>query len=284
MTEAGFKKIGDILGNFRYREPETLPKAEFDCPKHGKFWGNPIKSFGLLGNDEHILDPDCPKCQQEERERIDRKEAAEAEEKRIERLKQLNIGKKFWNETLDSFDAYTPELKKHLENARKFASNPNGKLIMLGEHGNGKTHLAAGILKVVGGVMYKAFEIGLVIRQTYNGNTNEYEFLTKLCEVPLLVIDEIEKIKESEAKQQWFSYVIGKRYDNMLPFIFIGNCHTQDDCRNEEYKAKHLPCPKCIEYHLENDILSRIIEDGKTMKFTGEDYRYKKRAKRGNNA
>jgi DNA replication protein DnaC len=284
MTATGFKKIGALLGSFQYREPETLPKAEFACPKHGTFWGNPLKSFGLFGNDEHIADPDCPKCQQEERERIARREAAEAEEKRIERLKRLNIGKIFWNETLDTFGAYTPELKGHLETARTFAGNPKGKLIMLGEYGNGKTHLAAGILKETGGVMYKAYEIGLRIRQTYNGGTSEYAFLTELCEAPLLVIDEIEKIKASEAKQHWLSYVVGKRYDNMLPMILIGNCHTQDDCVDGEYKTKHLPCPKCIEYHLENDILSRIIEDGTIMKFSGDDYRNKKRAKRGNNA
>jgi DNA replication protein DnaC len=191
----------------------------------------------------------------------------------------MNIGKKFWNESFETFDAYTDELKKHLATARKFGEKPEGKLVMLGEHGNGKNHLAASILKKTGGLIYRAYEIGLLLRQTINGTTTEYEVLTRLCETPLLIIDEIEKLKDSEAKNHWLSYVVGKRYDDMLPVIFIGNCHTQDDC-----KAEQRPCPKCIEYHLENDILSRIIEDGIIMKFTGEDYRYRKRAERGENA
>jgi DNA replication protein DnaC len=190
----------------------------------------------------------------------------------------MNIGRKFWNESFETFDDYTDELKEHLATAREFAGKPEGKLVMLGEHGNGKNHLAASILKKTGGLIYRAYEIGLLLRQAMNGSTTEYEVLTRLCETPLLVIDEIEKLKDSEAKNHWLSYVVGKRYDDMLPVIFIGNCHTQNACRE-----KQRPCPKCIEYHLENDILSRIIEDGIIMEFTGDDYRERIRAGRGKN-
>jgi DNA replication protein DnaC len=92
------------------------------------------------------------------------------------------------------------------------------------------------------------------------------------------VIDEVEKVSETQAKQNWLSHIIGKRYNKMLPVIFIANCHSQVDC--PYYKAEHKPCSKCIEYHLENDVLSRIVENGKVIKFTGEDYRYKIRAAR----
>jgi DNA replication protein DnaC len=90
-----------------------------------------------------------------------------------------------------------------------------------------------------------------------------------------LVIDELDKAKESEAKNNWMSHIIGKRYNNMLPLILIGNGHLQDDC-----KSSQKPCPKCLEYHLENDVISRIFEDGVLLKFTGEDYRERMREKR----
>jgi DNA replication protein DnaC len=269
-------KIGDFMP--KIKEPVDLPEAEFDCPKHGKYRGIPTKIFSFFGKDEYITTPECPECKRETylRER----EKAELEERKrlINNYKRMNIGEKFWNESFETFDDYTAELKEYLATARKFAEKPEGKIVMLGEHGNGKNHLAVSILKKTGGLVYRAYEIGLLLRQTINGTTTEYEVLTRLCETPLLIIDEIEKLKDSEAKNHWLSYVVGKRYDDMLPIIFISNCHTQNDCKEEE-----RPCPKCIEYHLENDILSRIIEDGIIMKFTGEDYRYRKRAKRGKN-
>jgi DNA replication protein DnaC len=149
---------------------------------------------------------------------------------------------------------------------------------MLGENGNGKTHLAIGILKQLGGVIYTAYEIGVRLRQSYNGETKEWEVFDELCSVPLLVIDEVEKIKDSESKQNWVSFVVGKRYDRMLPIIFIGNCHTQKDC-----KEIQQPCKRCLEYHLENDVLSRIIEDGVILKFNSDDYRRKIRKAKGVN-
>jgi DNA replication protein DnaC len=263
----GAKNMGDILAEWR---PQELPEQDIECPKHGTYRGKPFKGFGPKRHGDSVSYPECPKCVEERKEKEREQAMVEEKERQIQRWDSMNIGKKFWSESLETFNAYTPELAEHHKTAKEFAENPIGKLVMLGEHGTGKTHLAASILKVVGGVMYRAYEVGMLLRQTYNGTSNEYEFLTELCKTPLLVIDELEKIKDSEAKQHWLSYVVGKRYDNMLPIIFIANCHTQEDCQ-----AEKKPCPKCIEYHLENDVLSRIIEDGKTMKFTGEDYREK---------
>jgi DNA replication protein DnaC len=278
------KTVRDILSKIKFREPETLPEADFDCPKHGKYTGCPIKSFSFFGkNDEgSITNPECPKCVEEERMRREKAEAEKEKREEIERFIGMGIDEKYWPETLGTFNAYTPELEKHLETVRKFSENPDDKkLVMLGENGNGKTHLAIGALKVIGGLIYTAYEIGLILRESYYGTINQYEFLQKLCKTPLLVIDEVEKVSETQAKQNWLSHIIGKRYNKMLPVIFIANCHSQVDCLH--YKAEKKPCSRCIEYHLENDVLSRIVENGQVMKFTGEDYRYKIRASRGKN-
>jgi hypothetical protein len=52
--------------------------------------------------------------------------------------------------------------------------------------------------------------------------------------------------------------------------MLIANGHLMEDCRESK-----KPCPKCLEHHLTADILSRIIEAGVVMKFTGADYRHK---------
>jgi len=247
------------------------------CEKHGEYTGEGYTlNFPGMGLKE--FSPMCSECEKEAE--LEKQAKQEELEKRYElqRIKEMNIEPRFYEATLDNFDAYNPELKKNLEACRAFMEKPDGKIVMLGENGNGKTHLAIGILKELGGVIYTAYEIGVKLRQSYNGETKEWEVFDELCTVPLLVIDEVEKIKDSESKQNWVSYVVGKRYDRMLPIVFIGNCHTKKDC-----KEPQPPCKRCLEYHLENDVLSRIIEDGVILKFGSDDYRRKIRNVKGVN-
>jgi len=238
------------------------------CPKHGEYSGEPI-IINLSGR-KKVVDPPCPQCGKEIEAEEQRKKEEQERQRIIHRFQSMNIDKKYYESTFDNFDAYNDELREHLKTCRAFAENPDGKLVMLGKNGNGKTHLAVSVLKKMGGVIYTAFEIGVNLRQSYNGETKEHEVFEELCTVPMLVIDEIEKIKDTESKQNWMSHVIGKRYNRMLPVILIANCHTQKDCTE-----KKKPCPYCLEYHLESDIISRIIEDGIIMKFNSSDYRRK---------
>jgi DNA replication protein DnaC len=245
-----------------------------ECPKHGKYTGELVtlnlKPFGKSMMKIHTM---CPVCEKEIDAEQLKKHEHDFEAHRITALKAMNIDELFWDSTFDNFEAYNDELRKHFETCRKFAKKPKGKLVMLGENGNGKTHLAICILKELGGVIYTATEIGIALRQRYgSGGSREHEVFEQLCTAPLLVIDEVEKIKDSEWKNYWMSHIVGKRYNRMLPIIFIANCHTKKNC-----KEPVKPCPKCLEYHLENDVLSRIIEDGIVMNFDSPDYREKKR-------
>ena len=238
----------------------------FVCQKHGEY-----------AAETH---PFCPACQWEIKEARRLEEERAESQQAIVRLRSMNIDDKYFGATFDNFNAYNDELREYLQTCRAFAENPDGKLIMLGKNGNGKTHLAISVLRKLGGAIYTAFEIGIKLRQSYgfNSDTKEHEVFDELCSIPLLVIDEVEKIKDSESKQNWLSYVIGKRYNRMLPLIIIANCHTQKDCTEQK-----KPCPHCLEFHLENDVLSRITEDGIIMKFNSGDYRKKiKEARLGN--
>jgi len=198
-------------------------------------------------------------------------EKAKAEAARVARLRAMNLGKIFWDKDFDGFEAYSKELSSHLETARNFAANPSGKLVMLGGNGTGKNHLAAAILKTVGGVIYTAYEIGVNLRNAYGGNGREKDVLDELCSARLLVIDEIGRSKGQEADLNWLSHVINKRHEGMLPLILISNRHMRADCPEDTGKG----CRKCLENYVDDDVISRIFEDGQVMKFTGADWRGK---------
>jgi DNA replication protein DnaC len=257
------KKAGEIIPSLQY-----LPEQDIECPKHGVYRGRPFKGFWAFGHENHITNPECPKCEKEREAKEKEKEAQWQRVREINRMKAMNISKKFWDTSFENFNAYSDELRHHLAVTKKFAENPDGKLVMLGENGNGKNHLATSILKKTGGLIYTCYEIGVMLRDCYNGISSEMELLERLCTTSLLIIDEVEKAKDSDAKHNWMSHIVNKRYENMLPIIFIANCHSMADC-----KESSKPCPKCIEYSLENDILSRVLEDGILLKFTGADYR-----------
>jgi DNA replication protein DnaC len=261
------KKAGSLLGR------EELPEQEYDCPIHGKYRGKPFK----LSFRKNPIIPECPKCMEEaealEAAEKGERQAAEQEEYRIRMLKTLNIRRRFWNESFKTFDPYSVELKHHFQICLDFAHNPGGRmLVMLGNNGTGKNHLAASILKITGGVKYTVYEIELMMKQSFSGETQEWKFIQHLCEVEMLAIDEIGRTKGGDWELNWLSHVINRRYEDILPLVLISNKHHKESCPHGD-----AGCPDCIQHWVGNDILSRIIENGIILEFTGEDYRERKR-------
>jgi DNA replication protein DnaC len=248
---------------------ETLPDETLKCEKHGPYQAG-VSIIGFLG-DKKIYTR-CPHCAKEEQAE---REAHEAETKRRRQLawfKAMNIGEKDYDTSFETFDPYTDELQKHLQTARTFAKHPEGKLVMLGNNGTGKDHLAVSVLKKTGGLIYTAFELFERLRCSYDGGEHkEWEFLEKLCRTSLLVIDELGRTKGSEWELNCLSHVVNKRHENLRPMIFITNKHFRRDCSRQG-------CSDCLQNYIGDDIISRIAEDGIIMKFTGEDYRYKQGA------
>jgi len=68
---------------------------------------------------------------------------------------------------------------------------------------------------------------------------------------------------------------VNKRHENMLPLVLMSNRHMKDDCPVCTEKG----CKKCLENFFDDDVISRITEDGEIMKFTGGDYRLKIRGR-----
>ena len=230
--------------------------------RHARFAALSARIDGRIANGESPPDVPEPRPDPEA-------EKARLEAERAKRLRAMNLGRIYWDEGFGTFEAYTPELKRHLETARSFAANPRGKLVMLGGNGSGKSHLAASILKKTGGVIYTAYEIGVRLRKCFGGADREWEMLDELCGAPVLVIDEIGRTKGSKAELDWLSHMINRRHENLLPVVFVSNCHLKDDCSKDGW------CAECFENYFNDDVSSRIAEDGIFMEFTGGDYRLK---------
>jgi DNA replication protein DnaC len=268
------RSVGDVVKEI------VLPEQEYKCPIHGEYKGIPI-FWKPLGKS---FDPQCPKCEEEmaikeaeEKFQTDADKAKEARDEeeimRLDRLAEMNIGEKFWNEDFDTFNPYTDELKRNLEKCVVFTEHHQGRmLVMLGNNGNGKDHLAASILKRTGGYIYTVFEIELMLQECYaDKSKNQMDIYKRLWKAPLLVINEIGRHKvENEWTLNFLSNIVDKRYQNFMPTILVSNYHLFDDCPEKG-------CKKCLQNYLGDDILSRIIESGEIIHFTGEDYRYKKR-------
>jgi DNA replication protein DnaC len=232
------------------------------CDKHGKYQ----VTVTHYKNGETTEMGVCPHC---EREHAD----AETRRKNIECWTKSGIGRRYWDEDFDTFDARTPELKHHLAVCRRFVGKPAGALVLLGGHGNGKNHLVAAVVKRTGGRILTMFTIGLLVKRTYGGKSSEYDELLKISQTPgVLVIDEIGRSSGSDWELNVLSDIINTRYENMRPYILMSNLHVNADCPNGKYG-----CPDCFETFVGSDIISRLYQDGEILVFHGDDYRIKKR-------
>jgi DNA replication protein DnaC len=88
----------------------------------------------------------------------------------------------------------------------------------------------------------------------------------ELSSIPLLVIDEVGKVGNSEAVRNWFSAIIDKRHTRKLPLMLCGNLHFKQMCKNKG-------CPECFENYFGNDVLSRLSQDTTIVIVKGKDER-----------
>ena len=237
------------------------------CDKHGEYTEQTADIFGIS------LHTGCPACEKE-REEIEYQEGVrQAQEAERDRLESLNIEPMYFTSTLDNFFAGSPEQERALSYAQAMVKDRAGKLVLLGSNGTGKTHLAVGIVRILGGAIYSMYEIATRIRASYVSGAKETELqiVDELARIPMLAIDEIGRTKGSDAETNWLSYIVDKRHARGLPLMLISNKHTRKTCPDGG-------CQNCLENYISEDIMSRLAEDGHLVNMTGEDYRRKKRA------
>lgn len=211
-----------------------LGTRETDCAKHGSFTAKGVRL--RLGREVWTQ---CAGCRaDEEAAEVIRKEALAAESRRVEferLLEEAAIPARFIGKTLDNFNVETDAQRGAVTVARDYIENfpahykRGDSLILSGQPGTGKSHIAAAILQGVLpkhlGMYVTCMGIIRAVRGTWRKDSerSETEVLNILADVPLLVIDEIGVQYGTDGEQTILFDVLDGRYRNMMPTILMTN-------------------------------------------------------------
>jgi DNA replication protein DnaC len=160
-------------------------------------------------------------------EEYEKQQADIQRQKAQERYEQSGVPMKFFNESIETFSAETETEKKVVENIICYADNPADRILILyGNNGTGKTHLACGVIRKYGGryITSSLFCIKYESATSYKAKQSREEILAGYTECKLLVIDECGKYTlNNDTERFLLSYIISTRYENGLPTIVITN-------------------------------------------------------------
>lgn len=213
---------------------------EAQCPVHGTVDGAEVEQF-----DGSYLVRACRRCQWEAMNTADKRSEAHTAalaRRKATALNELLIGSgitpRFAECTLDNFVTdLQPEKMRALAICRvyvdQFEENYRAgrSLILSGNVGTGKTHLASGMVQQVirkfsaTALIVSAAEIiriakGAMVR---GADYTERDVISELASLDLLVIDEIGAQKGSEYELGLLHEIIDRRYQLVLPTVVVSN-------------------------------------------------------------
>ena len=192
----------------------------------------------------------------------------------IDRLATANIPKRYQHCTLDNFAAYNETLEKAVAHAKRVADTfpvvARG-LLLEGQPGVGKTHLAVAVLKMViertgaHGLFYDTRDLLRVIRSTYDPSirTTELEILRPVMRADLLVLDDLGAEKTSEWVEETMNLIVNTRYNERRLTLFTSNyldIPEDDD-------------PNSLLFRIGHRMRSRLHEMCEFLVLDGADYR-----------
>lgn len=225
--------------------PEYVPAT---CDIHGDYQAT-ITRFKTKTQVSMCLD--CFEIKKQEDEKHD---ALQREAEYLERAAQMKIEalerkigdalipKRFQGKTFDEYRADTSDQQKALDSCKEYAFNFDEHLaagrclILCGNPGTGKTHLAASIANYLVAetkhtAIYRSlFSILQAIKNTYGSDSQstERDIFRTLESPSLLIIDEVGATKSTEFELATLFALINARYESQLPTVIISNLNAQD--------------------------------------------------------
>lgn len=156
--------------------------------------------------------------------------AAEVEAREVAELTRLsNIGH-FRDLTFQNFNTRVPGVKEAYEAAKEFAHDSSGWLLLTGNYGCGKTHLAAAIANEAmakGTRLYFAIVPDLLdaLRATFDPNSEEKydDRFEMIRNVPLLILDDLGTENTKPWAREKLYQIINHRYNACLATVITTN-------------------------------------------------------------
>lgn len=218
------------------------------CKDHGEY---EVKVITLLGSERAI--GSCEQCAAAEQAEKDAMAQRRAKAMAADLAKRI-LPARFHGSDFDSYKADTDGQRRALAICRRYADRwedrkaKGGCLVLCGNPGTGKTHLAAAIIKAILPMEvdgYAVFEplrprgvanyttataMTREIKATYNRDSDDTEqaVIERLSSVPLLVIDEVGAQRGTETELLLIQEVIDGRYQRVLPTILISNLQESE--------------------------------------------------------
>ena len=190
-------------------------------------------------------------------------DALSREAEKAQRIKeQSNLGRRFAARTFDSFKVERDP--KAYEQCLAYAEQDSfdkerNSLMIIGAYGTGKTHLAAAISNHLTDkgvpVLFDTFANHLnKLKAEFDGGERRY--LQQMKDIPMLILDDVGKEKQTDWTRSVMFDVINFRYEHMTPIVMTSNLST-----------------KQLEDYLGGACFSRMCEMCKGVMTTSEDYR-----------
>lgn len=237
-------------------------EADHECPKHGS---SKVSQTRLAGKD--WLPVRCPHCVEEQlasAELNEKSARARSQGESFARRVELNLSRsmipaRFQGCTFEGFQAEDGGTRKVLSSCEEYAQRflehkaAGQGIVMCGNTGTGKTHLACAIAGHVirhtgtSAIYTTASRAFRRVKDTYRRDSalSENDAIAYFVRPDLLLMDEIGVQFGSDAELNILFDIVNERYERMLPTILISN----------------LALPKLTEYAGER-VIDRMRENG----------------------
>ena len=197
-------------------------------------------------------------------------EEKQAQRDKLERYQKSGVPERYFNESLDTYKI----TNKMQATAAKAATNflhavkcgEFKSLVMIGNAGTGKTHLACAIIREAGGKYRTAPDIVEEMRRakSFSANETEGDIIDYYGRLKLLVIDEIGRGISATEEKYMIYQLVNARYNTRKPTVLISNLGKSDFLQYIGVAAA-----------------DRLVESAEVWELNGESYRRELRAQNG---
>ena len=195
-------------------------------------------------------------------EEIAKLEEKQAQREKLERYEKSGVPERYFNESLDTYKINNEMQATAAKAATNFLHavkcDEFKSLVMLGNAGTGKTHLACAIIREAGGKYRTAPDIVEEIRRakSFSADQTEKQIIDYYSHVKFLVVDEIGRGIAATDEKYMLYQIINARYNTRKPTVLISNFTKADFLKYIGVAAA-----------------DRLVESGDIVEMNGESYR-----------